>query len=212
MADTTKEAKLPSLIGYENLANNIVSELLSISTDSNVNNKHDPRSIAITGDWGMGKSHLIELIKEKLLKKTDKKIKIIDYDPWKMAGNKNNELGILREILSESGSLEDRIYKSLVTSNSTFAEISGKGLLLAIFIPIILGCLNYLWNSFQLTISGSVGLGEILITIFILRVLPLLLFLTLYIGRLLYIKPDFNTIKEYIREDTISTICSKSTF
>lgn len=204
MADNTKEAGLLSLIEYDERANNIVEELLSISTDSNDNNKQDPRAIAITGDWGMGKSHLIELIKKRLIEKTNNRIKIIDYDPWKMAGNRNNELGILREILREYGNLKDKIDRFLINSNSTLVEISGKGLPLAILIPLIASNVSYLLNSIQTIImTGYITFTSQLRMQATLILLIVFLLLVVYIVKLLFIKPDFDTIKEYIREDTV---------
>jgi hypothetical protein len=196
--------KLLSLIGYDDLAKRIVKDLTSIRTADNNKGGQDPRAIAIIGEWGIGKSYLLELVRKELQTDIKNEFKVIDYDPWKMAGNKNNELGILREILSEYGDLIDKINKFLINSNSTLVEISGKGLILAILVPLIIGFIRYFYPYIKNFIeTGVLSLKNppeaiIFFCLFIIIILATFRIITLF-----YIKPDFKTIKGYIRKNTI---------
>lgn len=94
--------ELLDLVDYDKHATELAEYIkTSLTLGDNINDI-ETKSIAIKGDWGMGKSFLVNLLKKKLKdeKYSNLNLNIVDFDPWKLAGNKNNEIEILKAVLN----------------------------------------------------------------------------------------------------------------
>ena len=73
--------------------NKFVNELASLIENYSKSTNNECLTLDINGEWGEGKTSVVNLLKEKL--KNDEKYKFIDFNPWSFSSNKedlNNEL------------------------------------------------------------------------------------------------------------------------
>ncbi len=77
---------------FKPLVKNIAQDILD-----NLDSNSCPSIINIRGKWGLGKSSLADLIKEKIKEKTEQKIKVKKIDTWLV----NDQKGIFQYISSK---------------------------------------------------------------------------------------------------------------
>lgn len=137
------------ILGRTGFANEMAEVIAKQRTDESV-------VLALRGDWGSGKSSLKNLIVESLRENFQKKVKVLEFNPWQWGAENQISRAFFREIAATLGQTDQspqgrrraysfRQYANLLTSLSEMVKPIGQAL------PNMFGWLN----SFGFAVAGG---------------------------------------------------------
>jgi ABC-type branched-subunit amino acid transport system ATPase component len=94
-----------------------------------------PNTFGLYGDWGTGKSTLLNFLKEETEKQDEETVEVIEFDPWKYENTEQKDLlfALLRkiskelEIADDSSVWEDISDAAFGMAHSLFSNLAQKG-------------------------------------------------------------------------------------
>ena len=124
-----------------------------------------PFNIGLYGKWGVGKSSIVHMLREKIEKEKSDEYKYVEVDAWGLSGESLQQ-GILEKINSQLGDsaipqqeIEDELYNIKEIESMNFTKIPKKTISITAVLAIAFGLVTFLYSQ---NVVESLSIGGII--------------------------------------------------